>query len=136
MPPEPLAIVNDGHLQHLRVAADSAIGTNLMAREDCRTLGLLGSGGMAGSHVEALLEVRKIERLKVFSPTRAHRERFAVEVAERHGIECEASDEPRAVYRCADILAACTDSARPVIRGEWLEAGVHALSIAGGPPGA
>jgi ornithine cyclodeaminase/alanine dehydrogenase-like protein (mu-crystallin family) len=130
---EPLAIINDGHLQHLRVAADSAIGTKLMAREDCRTLGMLGSGGMAGSHVEALLEVRKIERLKVFSPTRAHRERFAAEVAERQGIECEACDEPREVYRGADILAACTDSARPVIRGEWLEAGMHVISIGGRP---
>ncbi len=130
---EPLAIVNDGHLQHLRVAADSAIGTDVMAREDCRTLGLLGSGGMAGSHLEALLEVRRIERLKVFSPTRAHRERFAAEVAERHGIECEACNEPREVYRGADILAACTDSARPVIRGEWLEAGMHVISIGGRP---
>src|SRR5206468_3215708 len=74
---EPLAIINDGTLQHLRVAADSAIGTALMAREDCGTLGLLGSGGMARSHVEALLEVRRIEHLKVFSPTRANRERFA-----------------------------------------------------------
>ena len=64
---EPLAIINDGTLQHLRVAADSAIGTDLMAREDCTTLGMLGSGGMACSHVEALLEVRRIEHLKVLA---------------------------------------------------------------------
>src|SRR5439155_26801171 len=103
---EPLAIINDGHLHHLRVAADSAIGTDLMARKDCRTLGMLGSGGMAASHVEALLEVRPIGRIRVFSPTRANRRRFAAEIAERHGIECEAREEPRPVYRDADILAA------------------------------
>ena len=130
---EPLAIINDGYLQHLRVAADSAIGTDIMAREDCRALGLLGSGGMARSHLEALLEVRRIERLKVFSPTRANRERFAAEIAKRHDIECEALDSPREVYRGADILAACTDSAVPVIRGEWLEAGMHVVSIGGRP---
>ena len=130
---EPLAIINDGTLQHLRVAADSAIGTGIMAREDCRALGLLGSGGMARSHVEALLEVRRIERLKVFSPTRANRERFAAEIAKRHDIECEALESPREVYRGADILAACTDSAVPVIRGEWLEAGMHVVSIGGRP---
>jgi alanine dehydrogenase len=133
---EPLAIINDGYLQHLRVAADSAIGTDIMAREDCGTLGLLGSGGMAASHVEALLEVRKIERIKVFSPTRANRERFAAEIAERHDIECEALESPREAYRGADILAACTDSAVPVIRGEWLEAGMHVVSIGGRPDGA
>jgi len=129
----PLAIINDGYLQHLRVAADSAIGSDMMAREDCRTLGMLGSGGMATSHVEALLGVRRIERLKVFSPTRANRERFAAEIAERHEIECEALASPREAYRGADILAACTDSAVPVIRGEWLEAGMHVVSIGGRP---
>jgi len=129
----PLAIINDGHLQHLRVAADSAIGTDIMARKDCRTLGMLGSGGMAAAHVEALLEVRGIERIRVFSPTRANRERFAAEIAKRHGIECETCDEPRDVYQGADILAACTDSAVPVIRGEWLEPGMHVVSIGGRP---
>jgi len=94
---------------------------------------MLGSGGMAASHVEALLEVRPIGRIRVFSPTRANRERFAAEIAERHGIECEARDEPREVYRDADIVAACTDSARPVIRGEWLEPGMHVVSIGGRP---
>ena len=129
----PLAIINDGHLQHLRVAADSAIGAKLMAREDSRALGMLGSGGMAEAHVEALLEVRAIERIRVYSPTRTHRESFAAEVAKRYAVECLACDDPRAVYAGADILAACTDSAVPVIRGEWLEPGMHVISIGGRP---
>jgi ornithine cyclodeaminase/alanine dehydrogenase-like protein (mu-crystallin family) len=129
----PLAIINDGHLQHLRVAADSAIGTDLLAREDSRTLGMLGSGGMAESHVAALIEVRDIERIRVWSPTPAHRERFAAEIAERHAVECLACEDPRAVYAGADILAACTDSAVPVIRGDWLEPGMHVVSIGGRP---
>ena len=129
----PLAIINDGHLQHLRVAADSAIGADLMAREDCRTLGMLGSGGMAQAHVESLLEVRGLERIRVYSPTREHRERFAAETAKRHGVDCVACEEPRAVYQGADILAACTDSAGRVIRGEWLEPGMHVVSIGGRP---
>jgi ornithine cyclodeaminase/alanine dehydrogenase-like protein (mu-crystallin family) len=129
----PLAIINDGHLQHLRVAADSAIGADLMAREDSRTLGMLGSGGMAESHVAALLEVRGIERVRVYSPTRAHRERFAADLAKRHAVECTACEDPRSAYAGADILAACTDSAVPVIRGEWLEPGMHVISIGGRP---
>ncbi len=133
---EPLALINDGLLQHLRVAADSAIGTACMSRADTPTLGLLGSGAMAHAHVHALLEVRAIRRLRVYSPTPAHRERFAAQMARLHGIECEALDNPREVYRGADILAACTDSAEPVIRGEWLEPGMHVISIGGRPDAA
>jgi hypothetical protein len=130
---EPLAIIHDGVLQHLRVAADSAIGTALMAREDSRTLGMLGSGGMAQTHVEALLAVRPFERLRIYSPTRANRERFAAEMARKHAVKVEALEDAREVYRGADVLASCTDSPWPVIRGAWLEPGMHLISIGGRP---
>jgi alanine dehydrogenase len=129
----PLALLNDGFLQHVRVAADSAIGAEVMARHDSRVLGMLGSGGMARVHVDALVAVRKIERLQVFSPTRDHRERFASEMRERHGLDVITTGEPGKACRGADILAACTDSATPVLRGEWLEPGMHVISIGGRP---
>ncbi len=129
----PLALINDGYLQHMRVAADSAIGASIMAREGAVTLGMLGSGGMARAHVESLREVREIRRIQAYSPTPQNRVRFAAEMSERFGIETVAHDDPRDVYRGADILAACTDSARPVIKGEWLEPGMHVISIGGRP---
>src|SRR5947209_670328 len=95
---EPLALLNDGLLQHMRVGADGAIGVKHMARRDARMVGMLGSGGMARSHVEAFLCARPIERLRVFSPTRAHRERFAAEIRERHGIDAQACETPREIY--------------------------------------
>lgn len=51
---ELLAILNDGYIQHLRVAATSAISAKYMSREDSTVLGILGSGGMARSHALAL----------------------------------------------------------------------------------
>ena len=130
---EPLALINDGYLQHLRVAADGAIGAKIMARKDAAVLGMLGSGGMARSHVESLLRVRDIKRLQVYSPTKANREKYAAEMKEMHGLDSVAMDDPRDVYRGADILAGCTDSAVPVIKGEWLEAGTHVISVGGRP---
>ena len=46
---EPLALINDGYLQHMRVGADSGIGAKYMAREDATVVGMIGSGGMARS---------------------------------------------------------------------------------------
>ncbi|WP_347058373.1 hypothetical protein ABC795_16845 [Blastococcus sp. HT6-30] len=130
---EPLAILNDGVLQHMRVGADSAIGTKYAARQDARVLGMLGSGGMARSHLAALLTVRQLERVQVYSPTRAHRERYAGEVAEEYGLEVVAVDEPRDVFRGADVVAGCTDAAADVIVGDWLEPGTHVTCIGGRP---
>jgi ornithine cyclodeaminase/alanine dehydrogenase-like protein (mu-crystallin family) len=130
---EPLAIINDGILQHMRVGADSGIGIKYMAREDCKVVGMLGSGGMARTHIEAFKIVRPgIERLQVFSPTPANREAFGREVREKHGIEVAVCDNPRDVYKGADIVAAVTDSAVPVLTSDWIEPGAHIVNIGGG----
>lgn len=129
---EPLAFLNDGVLQHMRVGADGGLGARYLARPEAKVLGLLGSGGMARTHVEALRCVRPIERVQVFSPTRAHREAFAAEMRERHGLDAVACDTPEAIYRGADIVAACTDSAVPVLDGRHLEPGTHVVNVGGG----
>ena len=79
---EPVALINDGYLQHLRVAADGAIGTDIKARKGAASLGMLGSGGMTRAHVEALMQVREIRRIRVHSPTPENCLRFAAEMAE------------------------------------------------------
>lgn len=133
---ESLALLNDGVLQHMRVGADSAIGTKRAARQDARVLGMLGSGGMARSQLEALFTVRPLERVQVYSPTRRNRERYAREMANRHGIEVVAVDEPRDVFRGADVVTGCTDTVADVIVGDWLEPGTHVTCSIGGRPDA
>lgn len=129
---EPLALINDGVLQHMRVGADGAIGVKHMARRDAEVVGMLGSGGMARSHLEAFLCVRRIRLLQVFSPTKANREAFGREMAARHGIEVRVCGAPEQVYRGAHIVAGLTDSAVPVLDGRFLEKGAHLVNIGGG----
>jgi len=130
---EPLAIMNDGYLQHLRVGADSAIGVKYMAREDASVVGMMGSGGMARSHIEAIRLVRNIKKIKVFSPTKEHREAYAREMEEKYGIETIPLDRPEEVYRDVHILAGCTDARIPVILGRYVEKGTHIVSVGGRP---
>jgi alanine dehydrogenase len=131
---EPLALLNDGELQHWRVGADSGIGVKLMAREDAQVVGMLGSGGMARSHIPAFLVARpSIRRVQVYSPTKEHREAYAREMAAEYEIEVVAVDDPRDVFRGAHIVAGCTDSAVPLPMSECLEPGSHIVSVGGRP---
>jgi alanine dehydrogenase len=130
---EPLAIINDGVLQHMRVGGDGGIGVKYMAREDAKVVGMLGSGGMARTHMDAFMAVRpSLQRLQVYSPTPKNRETFGQEMRDKFGIEVAVCDKPRDVYRGADIVAALTDSAVPVLTGEWIEPGAHIVSVGGG----
>jgi alanine dehydrogenase len=126
---EPLAFINDGVLQHMRVAGGAGIGTKYLAREDSHVVGMLGSGGMARTYLEAFTCVRDIKQCKVFSPTAAHREAFAQEMSQRLGLEVRAVADAREAVRGADILSSCTDSMQPVYDADWIEKGMHVTNL-------
>ena len=128
---EPLAFINDGVLQHMRVGGDGGIGVKYMANADAEVVGMLGSGGMSRTHLMAFTQVRKIRKLQVFSPTKENRERFGREMAQTYGIEVKVCERPEDIYKGAHIVAALTDSAVPVIDGSRIERGAHILNIGG-----
>jgi ornithine cyclodeaminase/alanine dehydrogenase-like protein (mu-crystallin family) len=128
---EPLAFVKDGYLQHMRVGADGGIGVKYLANQEAEVVGMLGSGGMARTHMEAFTRVRKIEKLQVFSPNRQNRERFGREMAAKYNIEVKVCSRPEDVYKGAHILASVTDSAVEVTDGSLLEKGTHIVVVGG-----
>src|SRR5262252_9055495 len=129
---EPLAFINDGVLQHMRVGGDGGIGVKYLANADAEVVGMLGSGGMARTNLWAFTLVRKIRKLQVFSPTKENREAFGREAAAKYGLEVKVCDRPEDIYKGAHIVAACTDSAVPVLDGTRIEKGAHVINIGGG----
>ncbi|GAA1268132.1 hypothetical protein GCM10009609_34080 [Pseudonocardia aurantiaca] len=126
---EPLALLQDGYLQHMRVGAAAAIGADLMARPEAETLGLLGSGGMARTYLEGIAQVRTLRSVLVHSPTRANRERFAATAREDLGLDVRAVDSPEEAVRGAGIVATATDSMSPTFDPEWLSPGTHVTCV-------
>jgi ornithine cyclodeaminase/alanine dehydrogenase-like protein (mu-crystallin family) len=127
----PLAILNDGYLQHARVAACAGVAAKYLARENAQTLGLLGSQWMARLHAPAMCQARPtISRIKVYSPQREHREAFAEEMSQKLDVEVQAVDTPEEAVRGTDIVSCCTNSfRRPVLRGAWLEPGMFISNV-------
>ena len=126
---EPLALINDGVLQHMRVGGGAGIGARHLARKNASSVGILGSGGMARTYLEAFHVVRPIKRAKVFSPTADNRNRFAAEMSAKLGIPVEPVATAREAVRGVDILATCTDSMDPTFSAEWLEPGMHVTML-------
>lgn len=126
---EPLAILNDGVIQHLRVGATAAIAAKRMAREDASVLGILGSGGMAESHLRAYASVRPLRLAKIYSPNRAHREDFARRMRREFSFEIQAVEKPEIAVQESDIVASCTDTGEAVLFGDWLEPGMHITTV-------
>jgi alanine dehydrogenase len=126
---EPLAFINDGVLQHMRVGAGAGLGVKYLARENSHVVGMLGSGGMARTFLQTFKGVRDIRQCKVYSPTPEHREEYAEEMAKRLNIEVIAVDTPEEAIKGCDILSSCTDSMNPVYDAEWIEPGMHVTNL-------
>src|SRR5215469_12093752 len=64
----PVAMINDGYLQHMRVGGGAGLGVKYLSREDSQVVGMIGSGGMARTYLDAICHVRKITKVKAYSP--------------------------------------------------------------------
>ncbi|MCH2325545.1 MAG: ornithine cyclodeaminase family protein [Pseudomonadales bacterium] len=126
---EPLALLNDNWIQHMRVGGTAGLGTKLLAREDAETVCMIGSGGMAQTFLEGLCAVRPIKRARVYSPSRNNRETYAANMSKRLAIQIEAVDNARDAMAGADIVATCTNSGSPVFEENWLEPGMHVVCV-------
>lgn len=126
---EPLALINDGVLQHMRVGGSAGLGVKYMARDNSEKLCILGSGGMARTYLDAIRCVRRIKSVRVYSPTKANREAFAKEMSDKHGILVEPVASAREAVKGADILASCTDSTQPTFDAAWVEPGMHIANL-------
>lgn len=127
---EPLAIFPDGHLQRLRVAATAALAARYLARDHARVMGLYGSGWQAGAHILAMCAVRPIERVQVWSPNPANRQRFAAEMSSAGpGVEVVAVDRPDDVAAGADMVVCATNALHHVFTEEWLAPGMFLTCV-------
>jgi ornithine cyclodeaminase len=129
-----VALVDASEVTAIRTAAVSGVATRALARPDADDLAILGSGTQARTHLEAMLAVRPVRRVRAWSPTRARLEAFAADVAERHGIEVEMVDEPRAAVEGATLVCTVSGATEPVLLGEWLAPGCHVNAVGSALP--
>lgn len=127
----PLAIMQDGYLQRMRVGATSGLAAKNLARPDARSVGMIGTGWQAGAQLLALHELGTIEEYRVFSTDEGRCRRFCAEFSERLGLEVRPVASARDAVDAVDIVALATNSHDPVLDGAWLSPGQHVGSVQG-----
>jgi len=127
---QPVALVDAAEITAIRTAAASGLATRLLANPDAGDLALLGAGEQARSHLEAMLAVRKLRRIRVWGRDAAKTTAFAAAEGAKHGIVIETADSVRSAVAGADIICTTTKARDPILLGEWLSPGAH-LNVVG-----
>ena len=126
---QPLALIHDFSLSSIRVGATTGVAHRALAKEDAGVIGLFGSGNQARTNLAAICSVRSAEKVKVYSSTKEHRDRFAEEMTECLKVDVQAVNTPAAVVEGSDIVMCATNSSQPVFDGTWLEPGQLVTTI-------
>lgn len=131
-----LSILDATEITAIRTAAVSALATRLLAREDAKKLTILGSGTQARTHLEAILQVRDIARVRIWSRDYGNAQKFAKLAGDEIKLPIKAIESAREAVTGADVICTTTSSAEPVLFGDWLTPGVHINAVGACTPGA
>jgi ornithine cyclodeaminase len=124
----PIALMDGTYITATRTAAAAALAARLLARADAKILTIIGTGVQARTHARAFAPIRDWAELRVAGRDTAKAEALAAELG-----ATAASFED--AVRGADVVAATTHSAEPLVRAAWVGPGTHVSSVGYNAPG-
>jgi ornithine cyclodeaminase/alanine dehydrogenase-like protein (mu-crystallin family) len=120
-----LAMIEADMLGQIRTGAASGVATRFLAREDAKTLAVIGTGWQARTQLEACIHVRPIDRVLVYGRNPERRAEFCELMQEKVGLTIAPVESAEAAVAEADVVCTMTSSNSPVLEGAWLKPGTH-----------
>lgn len=121
----PRLVADGAAMTAKKTCADSALGAQILAREDATRLLVVGAGALAPHMVAAMCAVRpSICRIEIWNRTHERAVGLATNMR-RAGFPIEAVEDLDATVAVADIISCVTMSDRPLVKGALLKKGAH-----------
>jgi ornithine cyclodeaminase len=124
-----VAVIEAFALGNLRTAGISGVATQWMARADASTMAIVGTGKQALAQVGAVVAVRPIEQVQVFSPRPESRAAFVAKVRETFGVAVHDCPSVAAACAGAEVVTLVTRAAEPFLSATMLGHGAHVNAV-------
>lgn len=121
---EPRAIIDGESLTLRRTAAASLLAARYLARDDARSVLIVGAGRLARFMAHAHCTGRDIERLLIWGRNIDRAQSLASALREE-GLPAEAALDLEHAVREAHIVSCATTATSPIVHGAWLAPGTH-----------
>jgi ornithine cyclodeaminase len=120
---QPSAMVGGNHLTALRTAAASAVSIKHLARDDAKTLGMVGAGHQSAFQMRAAVEQHSFEKIIGWNYHPEMLSRLA-DTAQEIGLPFEPVDLDRLGAE-ADVIITITSSFEPILDLKQIKPGTH-----------
>ena len=124
-----LAMMEANSLGQLRTSAMTGLGTKWVAREGANDMAIIGSGRQAMAQVAAVNSVRKLSRIRVWSPTPEKRQAFAAQLRNKFGAEVVDAPSIEAATEGATLVTVVTRAQEAFLKSSMLPSGVHLNAV-------
>ncbi|MCX6619795.1 MAG: ornithine cyclodeaminase family protein [Acidobacteria bacterium] len=132
---KPLAIFEANYLGQIRTGAASGLATSLMTSPSPKSVAIIGSGFQAESQLAAMLAIRELTSVKVWSRSERKRVEFAADSSELYPVHVEAAATAQEAVEGADIVITATWAGEPVLEADWVKPGAHVNAMGSNNPG-
>jgi ornithine cyclodeaminase/alanine dehydrogenase-like protein (mu-crystallin family) len=123
------AIVDATSITAIRTAAVSGLATDLLARPDAGDLAIIGAGTQAHTHLQAMISVRPVHRVRVYSVPAESAAEFAERESRLTGLAVEVAATAEEAVIGADLICTTTTATEPVVQGAWVSPGAHVNAV-------
>lgn len=126
---QPLMLFDALEITAIRTAAASAVATKLLSRENSSTLAIIGSGEQAKRHIEAMLLVRNLKQINIWSRNEKNAKQLVNELSGEYNLNIHVKKNVQQAAEHADIICTVTSSKEPIVMGDWIAAGTHINAV-------
>ena len=131
---QPLMLFDALEITAIRTAAASAVATKLLSRRNSSTLAIIGSGEQAKRHIEAMLIIRKIKQINLWSRNEKNAKQLVNTLSGEYNIPVHLKKNVQQAVEHADIICTVTSSKEPLVMGNWIAAGTHINAVGSSTP--
>ena len=130
-----LADMDATRITNFRTGAAGGLAVQHLARPEATRLGLVGAGEQARTQVAAILKVRSIDAVTIYSRTSARAQTLQQELERFYGLAAVVAEDVALAVREQDVVVTTTPSRSPLVRREWVSPGTHINAMGADSPG-
>lgn len=125
----PVCFMEATWITGVKTGASSAITAKYLAKKNSKVVTIFGAGFQGRTHLDSIVEVFKIEEVKIVDISRRAAERYAKEMGDKHKLKVTIMESNEMAVRESDIIFTVTTGSGVMVRRDWLSPGAFVAKL-------
>ena len=121
-------LLDEGYLTDTRTAIAGAIATKYLSNKNANTVGIIGAGIQARLQLQAIMLVRKINKITVWARDKIKANQFLDSFKDLE-IDLHMASSCKELASLSEIIVTTTPSKKPLLEFDWIKKGTHITAM-------